>query len=104
MMTLTDWLARFAAGTAQLPGWQLQHGHLRRYASPLWHCPLSAEWNAAHPNRLCGPAFIKARWRRVLDNAAMDQLIEAADDPATEFPLLRAALLAACGITEEDLT
>lgn len=102
-MTLRQWLTSFTHGAARLPGWCLEWGQLRRLDDTWWQCPLSAQWNAQYPTQRIGPSWVRTYWRSTLSETDLDQLIQAADYPATRgLTALRAELLAACGVQEED--
>jgi hypothetical protein len=116
-MTLTVWLEQFRTQAAQLSGWQLTpDGKLRRLDSPrLWACPLMAQWNVQHPEQPCPnshPSIIRATWWPALTYEEIGQLMNAADYPRLDLtyphwasvPMvaLRAQLLAACGVQEDD--
>jgi hypothetical protein len=120
-MTIEEWLEQFRGQAAQLPGWQLREGKLRREddgdSRRVWACPLMAQWNVQHPESLCPnshPSLIRATWWPILTYEQIGQVMNAADYTTDELQppdeayagaaqrllALRQHLLAACGVEE----
>lgn len=110
-MTLEQWLQDFTSHAAQLPGWQLMEGRLRRLHAHgrVLACPLLAQWQEAHPERPVTnnhSLLMQRLWGGVLERHDVDSIMDAADYPPAQIPYdqlraLRAQLLAACGVEEK---